>query len=123
MTSERPTGAPSEATSVRIEVCEKHGLRYNAALDDGCARCRTEAEGRTMDRRGFSPQRAPDVTRSLLVAVALVVGIGGSLYLAHSVAFRFGKAVMEQVLEESPAASEEDYDDYEDDFDELFGDG
>jgi len=115
-----PTGTPS----VQIEVCEKHGLRYNAAADDGCARCRTEAGGRTLEQRGFAPRRAHDLKRSLLVTAALVVGIGGTLFAAHSVAYHAGKAVMKQVLEDSFDESvDESEEDYEEAFEELFGDG
>ena len=119
MTPDLPPDPPTTGAAVRIEVCEKHGLRYNAATDEGCARCRTEAGGRTMDQRGFTPRPAVNVGRSLLVAAALVIAIGGSLFAAHTVAYRASQMLMEQALEEAIEDSDEDY---EDAFEELFGD-
>lgn len=117
--TEISTDQPGDATSVQIETCEKHGLRYNAAVDDGCARCRTEVGARTIAQRGFSPQRAPDITRGLLVAGVLVAGIGGSLFAAHTVAYHAARTLRDLALEETAEEAEENY---EDEFEALFGD-
>ncbi len=107
------TSEPPPEASVRIEVCEKHGLRFNAATEDGCARCRTETGERAMGPRGFVAQRPPDLGRSVLVAMLMIVGIGGSLFAAHRVAYNFGRAMIEEAM----APLEEDLE--EGAFDEL----
>ena len=91
----------------RIEVCDKHGLRYNAATDDGCTRCRTETGTRTMAPKPMSVSHRPDSRRSLLVAGLLVIVVGFALFAVHTVAYRLGSAVIERTWEEMDAEATE----------------
>ena len=124
---QRPDASPSDAAAVRIEVCDKHGLRYNAAVDDGCARCRTEAGARSVGRRDFSTRRAPDLHRGLLVAGALVLAVGGGLFVAHTVAYNAGKLMVDSLMEEAPDEEPEEdamsEAESEEAFERLFGEG
>ncbi len=113
---------PPEAAAARVEVCDKHGLRYNAAVEEGCARCRTEAAGRAMGGTGFVARRPTDLGRSLIVAVVLVVGVGLSLYGAHSLAYGLGRSVLEQSLDETWEEAPETEEDLEAVFEEILGD-
>lgn len=82
----------SEARRVEVAVCERHGLRYNAAEGRGCVRCRAEA--------GVAPGTAPaartpapgagrgsdagaSAARQLVLAALLVGGTGALFWTAH----------------------------------------
>ena len=73
-----------------VGVCEKHGLRYNRAVETGCVRCRRES--------GVAPAAATGASRlgtavrldapssigiQLLVAALLIGGTGGLCFAAH----------------------------------------
>ena len=82
----------TEARRVEISVCPKHGLRYNAAEELGCVRCRREdgaGLGRVpaaAARRQAAPRRADGVASApnqLLLAALLVAGTGAMFWTAH----------------------------------------
>jgi hypothetical protein len=78
---------------VEIAVCERHGLRYNAAEGQGCVRCRrdTAVGGPAGSSSGPAAQpravrdaeRPASVAAQVLVAALLVGGTGGMLWAAH----------------------------------------
>jgi len=95
MATERP---------VQIAICERHGLKYNAATEAGCVRCRRESgegvEGATpAARRRSAPVQ-------LLVA-ALLVGTTGALFCAAQRPILAGYPLLRQAAargqEEAPA--------------------
>lgn len=114
---------PPETSPARVEVCARHGLRYNAAVDDGCARCRTEAGARALGNSGAAPRRAPDLGRGLLVAGALIVGAGLGLYAAHRLAYEAGHAVFEETIQDvsQPPLDDAEDEDLEQILDEILG--
>ena len=83
----------SETRRVEVAVCEKHGLRYNAAEGHGCVRCRREAgipAGPVPSAAPSSgPSRSPSAgdsasaPRQLLFAALLVAGTGAMFWTAH----------------------------------------
>lgn len=86
----------TEARRVEISVCPKHGLRYNAAEELGCVRCRREdgagvgrarvvggagaGRAQAAPRRGDAAASAPT---QLLLAALLVSGTGVMFWAAH----------------------------------------
>jgi hypothetical protein len=74
-----------------VAVCEKHGLRYNRAVESGCVRCRRESGiVSTPGAKGAGPGAAPrslDPPASpaiqLLIAALLIGGTGGLCWGAH----------------------------------------
>jgi hypothetical protein len=84
------------APPVDIIVCDKHGLRYNRAVESGCARCRREsgavatpgasapAQGAPRSAQGMSAAEQPaSIGKQLLLAAALVAGTGVLFWSAH----------------------------------------
>jgi hypothetical protein len=83
--------APSR---VEIAICERHGLRYNAAEGQGCVRCRREAglatgtvpvtaaPAKAAKPAAPGPRRA-SAPLHLLIAAALVGGTGALFWSAH----------------------------------------
>jgi hypothetical protein len=74
-----------------VATCERHGLRYNRAVESGCVRCRREGgvtskTGAGASRPGAAPRAAEppaSVATQLLIAALLVGGTGGVCYAAH----------------------------------------
>jgi len=73
-----------------VVTCEKHGLRYNRAVESGCVRCRRERGAGT--RSGTTSGRGPVAARAeapaslpmqLLIAALLVGGTGSLCWGAH----------------------------------------
>ena len=81
----------SEARRVEVAVCERHGLRYNAAEGQGCVRCRSEAGVTAPPRRSAagpatrnaSEEAGASLPMQLLVAALLVAGTGTMFWSAH----------------------------------------
>ena len=82
----------AEARRVEIAVCEKHGLRYNAAEGQGCVRCRREAgvsagppaaTARAAAPGAAPSEASPSVPSQLLLAALLVAGTGAMFWTAH----------------------------------------
>jgi hypothetical protein len=73
------------ASDVRIETCEVHGLKYNAAIDTGCVRCRRDADGAEAAPSGSAAiaVAAPLVGKQALVSALLVAGSGFLFFTAH----------------------------------------
>ena len=103
------------ASPVDIATCEKHGLRYNRAVDTGCARCRRESgavavEGATAPAQGTAKAGATEkpasVGKQLLLAAALVAGTGVLFWSAHqSVLESFSDGVLATVGKEGKEAA------------------
>lgn len=82
----------TESRRIEISVCPKHGLRYNAAEELGCVRCRRE-DGAGVGRAPAAGGRAPAAPRpadgpasaptQLLLAALLVAGTGAMFWTAH----------------------------------------
>lgn len=64
-------------TPVEIVVCDKHGLRYNALTDTGCARCKREAVG---SERAKPPSSEATMKNQAAIAAGLVLVTGLGLY-------------------------------------------
>ncbi len=80
------SGATQHA--VDIAVCDRHGLRYNRATENGCVRCRREAGARTPatgsdGRAAAAGEREASAPIQLLLAAALIVGTGILLWNAQ----------------------------------------
>jgi len=89
-----------DSSDVRVETCPTHGLRFNAALHPGCARCRKEAG----EQIGSAPQtsapappnggnRAP-LAGAVGLAVLLILLAGTAFYWAHTQVWTRGQAVL-----------------------------
>lgn len=70
-TSRHPPGAA---------VCERHGLRFDPATQEGCVICRRERAGTTPAPRA---EASAGAGRAWAVAVLLWLSAGGVLFLAH----------------------------------------
>ena len=78
---------------VEIVVCDKHGLKYNAAEAGGCVRCRREAgrgvaagavaAGAPQPRRLVAAEAPASAAVQLLLAAVLVAGTGTLFWTAH----------------------------------------
>lgn len=71
---------------VRIETCEVHGLKYNAAIATGCVRCRkdgTGAEAGPAASPSVAASAAPSLGKQALVSALLVAGSGFLFFSAH----------------------------------------
>ncbi len=75
-----------------IATCEKHGLRYNRAVESGCVRCRRESGVATTAATSTGASRLGTAVRldapssigtQLLIAVLLIGGTGGLCFAAH----------------------------------------
>ncbi len=75
-----------------VATCEKHGLRYNRAVESGCVRCRRESGVATTATAGTGASRLGTAVRldapssvgtQLLIAVLLIGGTGGLCFAAH----------------------------------------
>jgi len=69
-------------TATQIVKCEKHGLRYNAATQSGCVRCRREAG--EFPKTGAT--RAPERTARQGMSLSAALAISALLVLATSFA-------------------------------------
>ena len=78
---------------VEIVVCDRHGLKYNAAEAGGCVRCRREAgrgvaagavaAGAPQPRRLVAAEAPASAAVQLLLAAVLVAGTGTLFWTAH----------------------------------------
>ena len=68
--------------SVRIEVCEKHGLRYNAAASTGCARCVREAAPSAT--KGPVRPTAAGIGPQVAIAIGLICTSGFLFLTVHN---------------------------------------
>jgi hypothetical protein len=103
------------APPVDIATCEKHGLRYNRAVDAGCVRCRREsgavaAPGAATSSQGTARTTATEqpasLGKQLLLAAALVAGTGVLFWSAHqSVLESFSGGVLATVGKEGKEAA------------------
>lgn len=66
---------------MRLAICEKHSLRYDADLASGCVLCRREQAGDTGPTSETGNKRP--IGPALLVAAALWIGGGLLLFVAH----------------------------------------
>lgn len=73
-----------------IVQCEKHGLRYNADIQEGCVICRREAGG-SPSTAAADPARSTRPAASstpmgpaLLVTGVLILGTTGVFFVTHS---------------------------------------
>jgi hypothetical protein len=82
-----------------IVQCEKHGLRYNADIQDGCVICRREAGGGAAPAAPRSASKAAPASRAsrsgsarpgqkpmgpaLIVTAVLIAATTGAFFLAH----------------------------------------
>jgi len=92
----------NDAGSVDVRLCEKHGIRYNAALQNGCVRCRKEAgdagpSPRTSAAAGGDGSALP----ALLVTLLLILATGGALYGLHAMAYAGVESALDEL--EQPA--------------------
>jgi hypothetical protein len=94
---------PSPPAKAHAALCEKHRLRYNPNVHDGCARCRRERGELIATPRHESASagdgvvaKAGSLGRALSVALGLIIGFAMLLYLDD---LRTWKKV--QVLRES----------------------
>ena len=72
------------ASEVRIETCEAHGLKYNAAVATGCVRCRRDPTGAAEVPASASPaETAPSVGKQAAFAALLVAASGFLFFTAH----------------------------------------
>ena len=94
MASERP---------VQIAICERHGLKYNAATETGCVRCRRESE--PPPTTSPSAPRAASAPLQIVVALLLVSG-AGALFCAAQSAMLAGYPLLRHMTERGaePAA-------------------
>ena len=72
---------------VRIETCATHGLKYNAASEAGCVRCRAEGGVAASPEPGPAPPAASAGSPSILVqsgwSAALILGAGFLFFGVH----------------------------------------
>ncbi|MDX1630886.1 MAG: hypothetical protein R3234_03440 [Thermoanaerobaculia bacterium] len=72
---------------VRIETCERHGLKFNAAAQPGCVRCRREAgnlpEGRKQPPARGDAGSSPTLGAQMALTATLVFGTGFLFFTAH----------------------------------------
>ena len=71
-------------TEVRIETCPKHGLRYNAAVASGCARCVRENAGNTPVTKPKSASLSTPLGPQAFIAGALIIGCGSLFFAIHN---------------------------------------
>lgn len=108
-----PTG---QGRTADIVVCDKHGLRYNRAVESGCVRCRRESgvapaatsgASRAATPRPAGPPDAPASTGvQLLLAFLLVGGAGALFWTAHKAVLEsFAGGVLATVGKQSAEAA------------------
>jgi hypothetical protein len=101
---------PSVQRPLRSVICERHGLRFDPSVHDGCVRCRREAAtspDAAVPAAGAAAE--PPVGRAWAWAAVLWLVAGGALYLAHRqvVASFAGWQLAADVAFGEPAAIEE----------------
>ncbi len=83
---------PPSSVSV---VCEKHGLRYNPALQTGCVRCR-RADGASPAPAGQPPKSGgTSLATAWVLALVLILAVGFALYATHLKSYRAGQRFRE----------------------------
>ncbi len=90
----------NEGSEIRIETCPTHGLRFNAAVHPGCARCRKEA-GEQIGKASQTPAPAPPsggnrapMAAAIGLAVLLILLAGTAFYWAHAQVWSQGRAIL-----------------------------
>jgi len=87
---------------VQIAGCERHGLKYNAAIDSGCVRCRRQ-DTPSLASATAAPRTA-SVPLQLLLA-ALLVGATGGLFCAAQRAMIDGYTILHRAAERGAATA------------------
>lgn len=97
---------------VQVVRCEKHGLRYNAATQSGCVRCRRET-GEASGARQRTETANPPVPLAAALAFTALLLFGTSLtfYHLHTLAYeatREHREALAPILDEDYEAKQEE---------------
>ena len=97
---------------VRIETCSKHGLRYNAATTNGCARCLREASGNLPTQPTQSTDKTAMAPHAMIAAL-LIAGSGFLFFSVHQELLKswqglFGPTEQEDMFEVSETSGLDD---------------